>query len=578
MNFRNLLPLAAAIVLGACVSVPEAPDTPAEPVTVKIVGLNDFHGNLEPLPRPIRLTDDAGAQHEVGAGGAAYLASAVAKYRAGGDHSLVIAAGDLIGGSPLVSSLFLDEPTIGAMNRIGLDFNAVGNHEFDRGWRELARMQEGGCEKHGLREPCAVEPDFGGADFAFLAANVITGGGEPLFPGYAIRRFGTGAREVAIGVIGLTLEETPTLVTPSGVAGLTFGDEAEAINALVPEIERQGADAIVVAIHQGLQPEPGTPFSGCGAIAGPLREILERLDPRVDLVVSGHTHRSYVCDFATVDPSRGFTVSSAGYGGTLLTDIALTIDPVAGEVTDLTARNVVVQNARIEGVTPDPSFEVFQPDPELAAYVARYVQAAQEAEMRPVGRISGPAPDPGPATEETALGNLIADAQLFATRDAGAQIALMNNSGVRAPIMPDADGTVTFGDIYAAQPFGNALVTKSYTGAQLLALLEQQFDEDGFVQTFSVSEGFAFSYDLGRPAGSRVVSATLEGKPIDPAARYRVTMNSFLAAGGDTFTVFADGTDAVTGPTDLDAMEEYLGAAEMRHLPGTGRVTDLTRS
>lgn len=576
MNCRNLLPLAAALALGACVSVPEAPDQPVGPVTVKIVGLNDFHGNLEPLPRPIALAGEAGSAHEVRAGGAAYLASAVAKYRAGGDHSLVIAAGDLIGGSPLVSSLFLDEPTIGAMNRIGLDFNAVGNHEFDRGWRELVRMQEGGCEKHGLRDPCAVEPDFGGADFSFLAANVITEGGKTLFPGYAVRRFGTGPRKVAIGIIGLTLEETPTLVTPSGVEGLTFADEAEAINALVPEIERQGADAIVVAIHQGLQPEPGTPFSGCGAIAGPLRTILERLDPGVDLVISGHTHRTYVCDFATVNPARGFIVSSAGYGGTLLTDIALTIDPAAGEVTGVAARNVVIQNAGPDGVAPDPSFEVFEPDAELAAYVARYAQAAQEAEMRPVGRISGPAPDPGPATEETALGNLIADAQLFATRGAGAQIALMNNSGVRAPIVPDADGTVTFGDIYAAQPFGNALVTQTYTGAQLLALLEQQFDDDGFVQTFSVSEGFAFSYDMGRPAGSRVVSAMLEGEPIDPAPQYRVTMNSFLAAGGDTFTVFAEGTDAVTGPTDLDAMEEYLGAVEMRPLPPTGRVTDLT--
>src|SRR5690606_25192453 len=204
-------------------------------------------------------------------------------------------------------------------------------------------------------------PDFGGADFSFLAANVLTEDGTTLFPGYAIRRFGAGAREIAVGVIGLTLEETPTLVIPSGVAGLTFGDEAEAINALVPEIERQGADAIVVAIHQGLQPEPGTPFSGCGAIAGPLRAILERLDPRVDLVISGHTHRTYVCDFATVDPARAFTVSSAGYGGTLLTDIALTIDPAVGEVTDVTARNVVVQNGGIEGITPDPSFDVFQP-------------------------------------------------------------------------------------------------------------------------------------------------------------------------------------------------------------------------
>ena len=573
MNLRKLIPLAAAFALGACATVRDAP---GEPVTVKIVGLNDFHGNLEPLARPIGLTGEDGATHEVRAGGAAYLASAVARHRQGGDHSLVIAAGDLIGASPLVSSLFLDEPTVGAMNRLGLDFNAVGNHEFDRGWRELKRIQDGGCEKFGLREPCAVEPDFGGADFAFLAANVVTESGETLFPGSAIRRFGSGDGAVSVGVIGLTLEDTPTLVTPSGVAGLTFGDEAEAINALVPQLERDGADAIVVAIHQGLAPGPGTPFSGCGAIAGPLREVLERLDPRVDLVISGHTHRSYVCDFAAVDPARGFTVTSAGYGGSMLTDIALTIDPAANAVTGVTAHNVVVQNAAANGEAADPAFATFEPDPEIAAYVARYAAAAHDAESRPVGKISGPAPDPGPATEETSLGNLIADAQLFATRDAGAQIALMNNSGVRAAILPAEDGTVTFGDIYAAQPFGNALVTKTFTGAQLLALLEQQFDEEGFVQTFSVSEGFALRYDMARPSGSRVVSATLEGVPIDPAANYRVTMNSFLAAGGDTFTVFAQGTDAVTGPIDLDAMEAYLGAVDMRQLPDIGRVAGLT--
>ncbi|WP_374407752.1 bifunctional UDP-sugar hydrolase/5'-nucleotidase [Pelagerythrobacter sp.] len=574
MTLAKLLPLAAALALGACTTVRDTPS--ATPVTVKIVGLNDFHGNLEPLAKPVELTSENGAEHAVRAGGAAYLASAVAEHRNGGDHSLVIAAGDLIGGSPLVSSLFLDEPTIGAMNRLGLDFNAVGNHEFDRGWRELKRMQEGGCEKFGLRDPCAVEPDFGGADFAFLAANVMTGGGT-LFPGHAIRRFGSGERAVAVGVIGLTLKDTPTLVTPSGVEGLTFGDEADAINALIPELEREGADAIVVAIHQGLSPEPGTPYSGCGAVAGALRAVLERLDPRVDLVISGHTHRTYVCDFSTVDPARTFTVSSAGYGGALLTDIALTIDPAANEVTAVTARNVVVQNAPAPGgEAADPAFAAFTPDAAIADYVARYAAAAHEAESRPVGKISGPAPDPGPATEETQLGNLIADAQLFATREAGAQIAFMNNSGVRAAILPGEDGTVTFGDIYAAQPFGNTLMTKTFTGAQLLALLEQQFDDDGFVQTFSASEGFALRYDMGRPSGNRVVSATLDGAPIDPAANYRVTMNSFLAAGGDTFTVFADGAEAATGPTDLDAMESYLRATEMRQLPATGRITDLT--
>ncbi|AKM08551.1 bifunctional metallophosphatase/5'-nucleotidase [Pelagerythrobacter marensis] len=561
--------------LGACSTVRDtapAPQSPA-PVTIKIVGLNDFHGNLEPLARPIRLPGEDGSSHEIRAGGAAYLASAVAQHRQGGDHSLVIAAGDLVGASPLVSSLFLDEPAVGAMNRMGLDFNAVGNHEFDRGWRELKRLQHGGCERHGLREPCAVEPDFAGADFGFLAANVVTEGGDTLFPGAALRRFGTGPRAVTVGVIGLTLKDTPSLVTPSGVAGLTFGDEADAINARVPQLAEEGADAIVVAIHQGLEPEPGTPFTGCGAIAGPLRDILERLDPRVDLVISGHTHRSYVCDFATLDPARDFIVTSAGYGGTLLTDITMTIDPVRRSVASLTARNIVVQN---DGDGADPAFAAFPAETEMAAYVARYSDAAREASTRPVGKISGPADDPGPATEETALGNLIADAHLFATRDAGAQIALMNNSGIRAPIAPASDGTVTFGDIFAVQPFGNTLVTRTYTGAQLLALLEQQLDTDGFVQTFSVSEGFAFAYDMDRAEGDRVVSATLNGDPIDPAGAYRVTMNSFLAAGGDSFTVFEQGTHGVTGPVDLDAIEAYLRAMEMRPLPATGRVRDIT--
>lgn len=571
-----LLPLLVA-TLGACSTLRQGPPAggPAPaPVTIKIVGLNDFHGNLEPLARPVRLTGADGASHEVRAGGAAYLASAVARHRQGGDHSLVIAAGDLVGASPLVSSLFLDEPAVGAMNRMGLDFNAVGNHEFDRGWRELKRLQEGGCARHGLREPCAVEPDFAGADFAFLAANVLTESGDTLFPGAAIRRFGRGESAVAVGVIGLTLKDTPMLVTPSGVAGLTFGDEADAINAIVPQLEADGADAIVVAIHQGLEPEPGTPFAGCGAIAGPLRAILERLDPRVDLVISGHTHRSYICAFGEVDPARDFTVTSAGYGGTLLTDIALTIDPATDSVLSVAARNIVVQNA---GENADPAFASFPADPGMTAYVARYAEAAREASTRPVGRISGPARDPGPATEETALGNLIADAHLFATRDAGAQIALMNNSGIRAPIVPDGDGTVTFGDIFAVQPFGNTLVTRTYTGAQVLALLEQQLDDDGFVQTFSVSEGFAFAYDMSRPAGGRIVSASLHGRPVDRAATYRITTNSFLAAGGDGFTVFEQGAESVTGPLDLDAIEAYLGAVDMRPLPATGRVRDLTQ-
>lgn len=581
MSIRFILSSVAALSLSACATIPENRQTPSVPetATVRIIGLNDFHGNLEPFARPAKVPVGEGVVEEAYVAGAAYLATAVATTRAQNDYTMVIAAGDLIGASPLSSSIFLDEPSIGAMNRIGLDFNAVGNHEFDRGWKELMRLQDGGCAKHTLRDPCQVENPFPGAAFRFLAANVVMPEGGTLFQPYGIKRFGTGDAQVSVGVIGLTLKDTPSLVTPSGVEGLVFRDEADTINALVPELEAKGVDVIVVSIHQGLYTDVGYNDKSCGGVSGALLDILGRLDPRVDLVISGHTHRAYVCDYSSIDPSRKFLVTSAGYGGSLLTDIALTVDLARNDVVAVSADNVVVQSqARDrEGnpVAPNPAFRQFAADPEIAAYVSSYVEASRTASRRPVGKLSGSAADPGPATEETKLGNLIADAQLFATRGEGAQIAFMNNSGVRTPLNAAPDGTVTYGDIYSVQPFGNTLIIKTFTGAQLLALLEQQFDDEGFAQTFSASEGFSMSYDMRRPSGSRLVSASLNGKPIDPAATYRITMNSFLAAGGDGFTVFNDGTDVVTGPVDLDGMEEYLRAVPMRQLPDTGRATEI---
>lgn len=568
------LPLLLAMLgLSACATVPPADPAPPAPVTIKVVGLNDFHGNIEPIRRTLRLPDANGEMKEVKVGGAAWLASAVAEVRGPAERSLIVAAGDLIGASPLASSIFLDEPAIGVMSRIGLDFNAVGNHEFDRGWQELQRMQQGGCEKFTLRKPCAVENPFPGARFSFLAANVLMPDGSTLFPAYGVKRFSTGAgREVAIGVIGLTLKDTPALVTPSGVDGLTFEDEAIAINRAVAALDLQGVRAIVVAIHQGLYTDVSYNDKSCGGVRGPLLDILKQLDQRVDLVISGHTHMAYVCEFSALDPTRPFLVTSAGYGASLLTDITLTLDPVTGEVLTRTADNRVIQSAAPEAALA--GFPQWAADAEVATYVARYVEAARAESERPVGRVSGDGRKGG-GTEETPLGNLIADAQLAATRSAGAQIALMNNSGIRAALSPQADGTISYGDIYAVQPFGNTLVTKTFTGAQMIALLEQQFDSEGFVQTFSVSDGFTLSYDMRMPEGSRVVSATLNGVPVDPAKSYRVTMNSFLAAGGDSFTVFTQGSETVTGPVDLDAMEEWLRAMPLRPLPATGRVREL---
>lgn len=571
MIHRTLAASLLALSLGACATVPETAIAPAAPVTVRVVGLNDFHGNLEPASRPMALELGGGEKAEVYAGGAAWMADAVAKLRGQDEYSLVIAAGDLISASPLASSLFLDEPTVGVMNRIRLDFAGVGNHEFDRGWRELKRLREGGCEKFTLREPCAVEPEFAGTDFPFLAANVFTEDGTTLFPGIGFKRFGEGEDAVTVAVIGLTLKGTAEIVTPAGIAGLTFADEAQSINALVPQAVAEGADAIIVTIHQGLVPEPGDSFNGCGSMAGDLRAILEQLDPRIDLVISGHTHQAYVCDFGTVDPSRTFTVTSAGSYGRMLTDIALTVDPRANDVVGVTARNVPVQSAG-EGRPANPAFEQFAPVPEVAAYVARYVAASAEVSSRPVGKLSGAALRGG---YETALGNLIADAQLAASRDAGAQIALMNPGGIRADLTPKADGTVTFGDIYAVQPFGNTVVTGTLTGAQLLAVLEQQFLNPNNINVLSASEGFAMTLDASQPEGQRVVSATLNGMPIDPAKEYRVSVNSFMATGGDGFSALKAGKDALIGPLDLDAIEALFRSTDVVQLPATGRVTVL---
>lgn len=550
------------------------------PVTVKIIGINDFHGNLEPPRQAVNATLPSGETVRVPVGGAAYLATAIDRYRAKNARTLVVSAGDLIGGSPITSSLFVDEPTIGVMNRIGLDFNAVGNHEFDSGRLELLRKQNGGCEKLTMREPCQVEKPFEGAKFRFLAANVGTENGGTLFPPTALRTFGKGRSAVTVGLIGLTLKDTPMLASPSGLTGLEFRDEAETINALVPQLKAQGADAIVVLVHQGLYTKVGYNDKSCGGVTGELPNILAKLDPRIDLVVSGHTHWAYICDYGQVDPARPFLVTSAGVYGEYITDIDLTIDPATNKVVAKRADNILVQSEAYTGTQgryePRAELEQFAPHPEVAAYVARYVQAVTKSKERPVGKVSGSARKPVAATDESQLGNLIADAQLAATRAAGAQMALMNNSGIRADLDAAAGNGVTFGTIYAIQPFANDLITKTFSGADLKALLEQQFDGESFNQSFSPSANVAYAFDLTRPLGSRVFDIMIDGQPLDPAKDYRVTMNSFLAGGGDSFTVFRKGRDATTGAQDLDALEAWIAAAPVRDLPPLGRVRNLT--
>lgn len=583
---RNLwTALGACALLSACAAPPiETAATPPAPVAVKIIAFNDFHGNLQPPKRVIESFGADGRTVQVPAGGAAYFASAVAKLRSENPNNVVVSAGDMTSASPLLSSLFLDEPTIAAMNLVGVDFNAVGNHEFDRGARELLRLQNGGCEKNTHLVPCRVEP-FAGARHRYLAANVATADGGTLFPAYGIRSFGEGAAQVRVAFIGMTLKDTPTLVIPTGVAGLDFRDEAETVNALVPKLKAEGADAIVVLIHQGGYSKEPLNSRSCAGLSGDVLPILDRLDPRVDLVVSGHTHNSYICDYAAINPAKPFLLTSAGYGGTLLTDITLTIDPVADRVVAKSAEQVILQGEGFEtsklSAPIDPGHPRFEADPRVTALIDRYAAAVKVEAERPVGKLARPALRDEDDMAEQPLGNLIADAQLAATAapdSGGAQIALMNPGGVRADLNPRAGGTVTFGDIYAVQPFGNVLTTRSYTGAQLRAVLEQQFDpaKAGSPLLLLPSRGFTYSYDRSRPVGRRIVDMRLNGVPIDPARVYRVTASNFLMNGGDGFTTLAAGTDATTGMQDLDALELYFAQAGTLTPPAADRTRDLT--
>jgi 5'-nucleotidase len=394
---------------------------------------------------------------------------------------------------------------------------------------------------------------------------------------------------VRVGFVGLTLRDTSTLVTPTGIAGLSFEDEADTINAAARRLRVQGADAVVVLIHQGLSTQVGYNDHSCGGVSGDLLPILARLDRSVDVVVSGHTHHSYICDYGRIDASRPFLVTSAEKNGALLTNISLTIDPRRNRVIAKRADNLLVQGAAYtdrRGTVPLSNlYPVFPPDAAVQALVARYAAAAAPIIARPIGHLPGPALKEDNDAGESVAGDLIADAFLAATRapdTGGARLAFTNQTSVRTDIMPAADGSVTFGQLFAVQPFGNNLVVLTMTGRQLRAVLEQQFASGPNTVTSPImlqpSRGFTYSYDLRRPEGQRILDMRLDGAPMSDDASYRVTINSFLASGGDSFTGFRAGTNPAGGRQDVDALERYLAAMgpTPAPLPPANRITRLS--
>jgi 5'-nucleotidase len=537
------------------------------PVSIQILAINDFHGNLEPpsgssaiVTAPIgdpivdagpdsgvKTNPDAGTA-QVPAGGAAYLATHLAALRAGNLNTAIVSAGDLTGASPLLSNLFRDEPTVVAMNKIGLDFEGVGNHDFDHGIDELRRLQNGGCS---LGDCDAGLGMFPGATYKYLAANVDDSNTNmSVFPPYAIKTFG--AAKVAF--IGMTLHDTPSVTVESAVAGLTFQDEIKTVNALMPDLRSKQVDAIVVLLHQGAFQDATGTYDTCAGLTGDLLPIIDGLDPAVDVLVSAHTHQPYDCRI------KGRLVTSASSFGRVITKIDLTVDPSTHRVIEKGAKNIPV--------TRD-----VKPDSDIASLVATYATKSAPLRTKVVGYITadliGNQGTAHSTSCETPLGDVIADSQLAAASDpgaGGAQIALMNPGGIRADIVATSAtktaGTVTYEEAFSVEPFSNNLVTVTLTGADIKALLDAQF-ATAPPKILQVSNGFsyAYTYDAGTKTGTvDGASISLNGVKIDPATTYRVVANAFLAGGGDGFTPFKAAPNRVSGSIDLDALVAYLGA------------------
>src|SRR4051794_10644733 len=528
--------LAVAILLA---SLAASHAQTSAPVELRILAINDFHGYLRPPPGGITIADpeDKAKKITVPAGGAEHMATLVGQLREAHRNTIFVAAGDLIGASPFLSAMFHDEPTVEALSMMGLNISSVGNHEFDEGKDELLRMQNGGC--HPV-DQCQGPHPFAGAKFRYLAASTFEkSSGKTVFPAYEIRDFDG----IPVAFIGLTLKGTPGLVSPVGIADLEFRDEAETVNALIPELKARGVGAVVVLIHEGGLPTGD--YNECPGISGPIVDIVKKFDHAVDVVVSGHTHRAYVCEI------DGRLVTSGDKYGTIVTAIDLTLDRTTRDVISAKASNTIVRTA------------AYAKNPEQTALLESYDKLAAPIANRPAGSITETLSRLPNNAGESPLGDIIADAQLAATSAAangGAVIAFTNPGGIRIDIARKDEGAVTYADLFASQPFRNQLVTLTLSGKQIKDMLEQQWSDPRRPRILQVSKGFAYAWDSTRPEGERIIAErmSLNGKVIDPAASYRVTVNNSLSVGGDGFTVLKEAQQV--GIYDVDALFDYFRA------------------
>lgn len=565
-----------------------------------LYAINDFHGQLETIPEDTREGRTGGGEVNLGgtdvtAGGAAYLARHLRQWRkesrAQGHKPLTVAAGDLIGATPLLSAAFHDEPTIEAMNLLGLKVSSVGNHEFDEGYKEIQRLQDGVCLDDGdganNQNSCPDEENpFTGADFQYLAANVKKEStGKTILPPYTIKK----VQGQKVGFIGMTLKDTPNIVTQEGVKGLRFTDEVKTANKLVPQLKKQGVEAIVVLLHQGVAPTPITDINACEGTTDtdPGLAIGRALDPEIDLVISGHTHYPYIC--TVKDPSgRNRLVTSAYSTGRVVTKISLKIRQSNGDVmrSKTKAVNRVVTNG--DGTEPVQA---------LLDLIDRYKTLVAPIANKVLGKIA-PADTkdtlsrtPDTDGRDSPLGNLIADSQKAdsSTIPSGGTapvVAFMNPGGIRADLLENDAKEITYGAAFSVQPFNNYVVSMDLTGQQLLDVLNQQWNgrnESTDPTRYNVLQvsGLKYTWDLSDAAavdadaivGDVMVDLDRDGtaeSKLDPAKTYRVVVNSFLAGGGDGFPTLAEGANVYFGGLDIDSLADYLAA----HDPYTPTATD----
>jgi 5'-nucleotidase len=591
MTPRSLLRLvlAGAVAAGGFAAATAPADASKAPKTVpvRLLALNDFHGNLEPPTGSSgRMVDENGATVE--AGGAAYVATHM---KALSDkNTIAVAQGDLIGASPLISAAYHDEPSVEFMGKIGLKVAAVGNHEFDEGYTELRRIMKGGC--HPV-DGCSPAGTWKGAQYDYVGANVLfknpnektdalaalgapqsqvkklmSDWGVPALPPVSVKWM----NGVPIGFIGLVTQTTPNIVTAEGIKNLKFVDEVKAANLASKLLKLVGVKAQVVLVHEGDQVTAGQSPDACSAVPGAGNRIATQVDPEIDVILSGHSHQAYLCKVK--DPAGNDRLySQGGSFGRVITKVDLNVNV---KTRDIDRASVVADNQVVT--------RTVTPDPEISAFVQTWKDRVAPVANKPVGRITADITNTAAPSGESPLGDLIADGQLAGTKTGGnAQIALMNPGGVRASLTfagsaaGGGDGVVTYGEAFTVQPFNNLMQVVTLTGAQLKTVLEQQFtggpNAQPFTKILQPSANFTYTYSSGAAWGSKVSNMKIDGVAVTDAQTIRVAANNFLVGGGDAFLGFKDGTDLWSGPLDIDAFVDQLGRDNPIAPPATTRIT-----